>query len=91
MIDFPTSLAGTITLAALVGLGIFVYPWLLQRKGGAGVIGAITVLLTFLFYAFDSSKDVPAAVSAALAVLWAAAPVVAGAIVYRLSRPSAAP
>ena len=86
MPEFPTALAGGVTIAALVGLGIFIYPWLLGRKHGAGAIGAITVLLTFLFYTFDRSNDVPISTSAALALLWALAPVLAGVIVYRLGR-----
>ena len=86
MLDFPTALAGTITIVALVGLGIFVYPWLLKQRGGAGAIGAVTVILSFLFYTFDRSNDVAISVSAALAVLWALAPVGAGLVVYRLQR-----
>lgn len=86
MLEFPTALAGSLTIAALVGLGIFIYPWLLGRKGGAGAIGAITVLLTFLFYSFDRSNDVAIATSAVLALLWALAPLGAGVIVYRLQR-----
>jgi hypothetical protein len=85
MIDFPTPIAGTVTIAALIGLGIFVYPFLLKQRGGAGLVSAITVMLTFLFYAFDSARDEPIALSAGLAVLWALAPVAAGTIVYRLS------
>ncbi len=83
LLDFPNWFAGTVTIAALVGLGIFVYPWLLQRRGAA-VIGAVTVLLTFVFYAFDRSSSVPIATSALLAALWALAPVLAGVIVWRL-------
>lgn len=86
MIDFPTWISGTVTIVALIGLGIFIYPWLLKQKGGAGAVGAITVVLVFLFYAFDSSREVPIAVSAALAALWALAPLAAGTLVYRLTR-----
>jgi hypothetical protein len=86
MIDFPTPIAGTVTIVALIGLGIFVYPFLLKQRGGAGLVGASTVILMFLFYAFDSARDEPIALSAGLAVLWALAPVVAGTIVHRLSR-----
>lgn len=89
MIDFPNWLAGTVTIAALIGFGIFIYPWLLKQKGGAGLVGAITVMLSFLFYAFDSSREVPIAVSASLAVLWALAPVAAATLVHRLSRQAA--
>ena len=52
-------------------------------------IGAITVILTFVFYVFDRSNDVPISASALLAALWALAPVAAGVIVWRLSRASA--
>ncbi len=83
LLDFPNWFAGTVTIIALVGLGIFVYPWLLQRRGAA-VIGAVTVLLTFVFYAFDRSSNVPIATSAILAALWAFAPVLVGIIVWRL-------
>lgn len=91
MIDFPTSVSGTVTIVALIGLGIFVYPWLLRQKGGMPAIGAATVLLTFLFYQFDSSRSVPIAVTLTLAALWALAPVAAGVIVWRLSRGSSSP
>jgi L-alanine-DL-glutamate epimerase-like enolase superfamily enzyme len=83
LLDFPNWFAGTFTLVALVGLGIFVYPWLLQRRG-ATVIGAITVVLTFVFYTFDRSSGVSIATSAILAALWALAPVAVGVIVWRL-------
>jgi hypothetical protein len=89
LLDFPNWFAGTVTIVALIGLGIFIYPWLLARKGGAGAIGAVTVLLSFLFYVFDRRNDVPIPVSALLALLWAVAPVVAGIIVHRLQRKSA--
>lgn len=86
MPELPTALAGSLTIAALIGLGIFIYPWLLGRKDGASAIGAITVLLTFLFYAFDRSNHVAITTSALLALLWALAPVGAGLAVYRLQR-----
>jgi hypothetical protein len=89
VLDFPNWFAGTVTIVALIGLGIFIYPWLLARRGGAGAIGAVTVLLSFLFYVFDRRNDVPIPVSALLALLWAVAPVVAGIIVHRLQRKSA--
>lgn len=89
LLDFPNWFAGTATIVALIGLGIFIYPWLLARKGGAGAIGAVTVLLSFLFYVFDRRNDVPIPVSALLALLWAVAPVVTGIIVHRLRRKSA--
>ncbi len=89
ILDFPNALAGSITVVAIVVLGIFIYPWLLKQKGGAGVVAAITVLLTFVFYTFDRANHVPIAVSAALALLWALAPVIAGTIVFRIQRKAA--
>ncbi|MFN9031647.1 MAG: hypothetical protein ACK5XM_15880, partial [Betaproteobacteria bacterium] len=83
-LDFPNWFAGTVTIVALIGLGIFIYPWLLARRGGAGAIGAVTVLLSFLFYVFDRRNDVPIPVSALLALLWAVAPVAVGFIVRRI-------
>jgi len=89
MIDFPTELAGAVTIVALVGLGIFVYPYLLKRGGGVAMIGATTLVLTFLFYAFDSTRAEPIAPSAALALVWALAPVAVALLVHRLTRGSA--
>ncbi len=80
----PVWLAGTVTVVALVGLGIFVYPWLLTRRSGAVAVAAITAALAVLFYLFDRRDDPP--LSAALALLWAAGPVLAGVIVYRIQR-----
>ena len=89
MIDFPTGLAGAVTIVAIVGLGIFVYPWLLRRSRGSAAIAGATAVLAVVFYAFDRSSGVPVAVSAALALLWALAPVAAGLIVHRLQKRSA--
>lgn len=74
MLDFPTWFSGTVTIVALVGLGIFLYPWLMRRRGGAAAIGALTVLLTYVFYLFDRSSDTPIIASWLLATLWALAP-----------------
>jgi hypothetical protein len=85
MAAVPNGLAGALTVAALVGGGIFLYPWLLGRRGGALGVAAITVTLAALFFLFDHGSD-NAAVSAALALLWSAAPAVVGVIVFRLQR-----
>ena len=82
----PQGLAGAVTLAALVGLGIFVYPWLLKQRGGGAWVAGITAVLALLFYAFDAGTGTSDTVSAALALLWALAPVAAGVIVWRLGR-----
>jgi len=86
MIDFPSPFAGAVTIVALIGLGVIVYPFLLKLSGGVALIGAATVMLTFVFYTFDSSRAEPIAPSAWLALLWALAPVAAAAAVHRLSR-----
>jgi hypothetical protein len=82
----PQGLAGAVTLAALVGLGIFVYPWLLKKRGGAAWVAGATAMLAPLFYAFDAGTGTTDALSAALALLWALAPVAVGVIVWRLGR-----
>lgn len=81
----PLEIAGAVTVAALVGLGIFVYPWLLARRGGALVIAAVTVALAYLYYRFDRGRSSDA-VAALLGLLWALAPVVAGVITARINR-----
>jgi len=86
MIDFPTWLSGTVTIVALFGLGLFVYPYLLKQPGGAGLIGAFTVALTFLFYVFDSQRAEPIVTSALLGLLWALAPVAVALLVHRLTQ-----
>lgn len=90
MIDFPTWFAGTVTIVAMFGLGLFVYPFLLKQRGGAGLIGAVTVALTFLFYIFDSQRAEPIAPSALLALLWALAPVGLALLVRRFTHKAAA-
>jgi len=86
MFKVSRGFAGTVTIACLVGLGIFIYPWLLRRRGGALAVGALTALLTLLFYLFDRGSRVATAASALLALLWALGPLIAGVIVYRLQR-----
>jgi hypothetical protein len=86
----PTALAGAVTVAVLVGLGIFVYPWLLTRRFGAAVIAVATIALALLFFYFDLGRGTSTAMSIALGVLWALAPLVAGLIVRRINRGRAA-
>jgi mannose/fructose/N-acetylgalactosamine-specific phosphotransferase system component IIC len=85
MLEVPNALAGAVTVVALVGGGIFLYPWLLTRRGGAIAMAAITAALAGLFFYFDRGSG-NAAASAALALLWAAAPAAVGVIVFRLQR-----
>jgi hypothetical protein len=86
MSDIPIAVAGTISIALIVGLGIFVYPWLLAQRHGAWILALITVLLAALFVVFQGSDSSRASLVAAAA--WALGPVVAGVIVYRLQRGS---
>jgi hypothetical protein len=62
----PTGFAGALTIALIVGLGIFVYPWLLSQRGGKWIVAGVTSLLAVLFYAFDAGSGLSG--TAALAV-----------------------
>lgn len=86
MFEFSNGFAGAVTIACLVGLGTFLYPWLLRRRGGGLIVGVMTVLLTLAYTVFDRGNGVALTTSVLLAFLWAIAPVVAGVIVYRLQR-----
>ena len=86
MIEVPNALAGTVTIVALVALGIFVYPWLLARRGGAPAIAIATLALALLFFRFDRASGAPTAVSAGFALLWALAPAITAVIVRRFTR-----
>lgn len=78
--------AGAITIALIVVLGIFVYPWLLAQRYGPWVVGLTTVLLGAVFISFQGSGS--SAYSVAFAAGWALGPVIAGVIVYRIQRKS---
>jgi len=86
----PAKLSGSITIVLLVALGVFVYPWLLKRRGGAIVVGALTVMLTGLFYLFDDPRGVESTTSVALAVVWALLPLGTGLLVsyFQKKKPS---
>ncbi len=86
MIEFPNALAGTITIVALVALGIFVYPWLLARRGGPVAVVAATAVLALLFHQFDRGSGASTALSAGFALLWALAPAITAVIVRRFTR-----
>lgn len=75
-------LAGTLTVIALVALGIFIYPWLLDKRGGVVVVTVVTVLLAVAYFFFDRERS-SAVVSALLGLLWALAPVIAALITRR--------
>jgi hypothetical protein len=78
--------AGAITIALIVGLGIFVYPWLLVQRYGAWVVGLMTILLGALFFVLQGSDS--STYSRALAAGWALGPVIAAVIVRRAQRKS---
>jgi hypothetical protein len=86
MIEFPTWFSGSVTLVALIGLGIFLYPWLLRRPGGRAAVGAMTVVLIIVFYLFDRSLDTPIFTSWLFAALWAAAPAAVALFLHRMYR-----
>ncbi|HVG05534.1 MAG TPA: hypothetical protein VM937_11410 [Burkholderiaceae bacterium] len=74
--------AGAITIALIVALGIFVYPWLLAQRYGRWIVALMTLLLGALFVAFQGGNS--SGVSIALAAAWALGPVLAGVIVWRM-------
>jgi hypothetical protein len=84
--EVPLGLAGAVTIAALVAFGIFIHPWLLARRRGAWAVAAITVVLAALFYSFERPGAAAPAVSVALAIAWAALPVLTALIVRRVQK-----
>jgi hypothetical protein len=78
-------IAGAITVIALVGLGIFVYPWLLTKRGGAWWIALSTAVLATAFYVFGRGPS-SETTAALLGLLWAVLPVIAGVITRRVNR-----
>ena len=84
--ELSGQVAGAITIALIVVLGIFVYPWLIAQRYGPWVVGVMTILLGALFVIFQGSGS--STYSQALAAAWALGPVIAGVIVYRIQRKS---
>ncbi|HYS12277.1 MAG TPA: hypothetical protein VEN28_03120 [Burkholderiaceae bacterium] len=82
--DISVNLAGSLTILFLVGFGMFLYPWLLKRRGGVLVVAALTAMLTVLFYLFDDPTGVETSTSGALALVWALLPLAAGLVVKSL-------
>ena len=85
----PLWVAGSATIAALVGLGVFIYPRWLQRPLGRVLAALATAALAVLFHWFDGGRTAEPALRVMLALLWAFAPLVVGVIVARLGRPGA--
>jgi hypothetical protein len=86
VIAIPTTLSGPITIALIVLLGVFVYPWLLGRSNGRGLLAIATLLLAALFMAFEAGHEAATTTRVVLAGLLGLAPAVAGIIVARLQR-----
>ncbi|MEO8187252.1 MAG: hypothetical protein ABI580_07815 [Burkholderiaceae bacterium] len=86
--ELPPQVAGAITIALFVGLGIFVYPWLLAQPYGRWVVGLTTMFIGALFVAFQvgNSGSNSSLYSLVLAAAWALGPVVAGVVVWRIQR-----
>lgn len=84
MPEVPIEWSGAITIAALIVLGVFVYPWMLRRRGGAVAVAAGTLALAALFYLFDRRAGTEP--NLWLAVVWALLPAVAGAASWWFSR-----
>jgi hypothetical protein len=79
--DIPVTLAGTLTILFLVGFGLFLYPWLLSRRGGALMVGAATVVLIVLFYLFDQPSGVDTSTSGVLAIVLGLLPLITALLV----------
>ena len=86
MNGLSVSVAGAITIALIVGLGIFAYPWLLAQRYGPWIVGLMTILLGALFVSFQGSDS--SSYSLAFAAGWALGPLIAGVIVHRIQRKS---
>jgi len=82
--DVSVGLAGSVTIAFMVAFGIFLFPWLLNRRGGLLVASVLTVLLAVLFYLFDRPMGLQASPSVTLAVILAGLPLGIGFLVKRL-------
>lgn len=81
----PVAASGAITVALIVVLGIFVYPALLRRRLGKGIVAIVTVALIVLFFVFDRGSGLSTnPVASAIAI--GLAPLLAGTIVYQLQR-----
>lgn len=79
----PTALGGALTIALIVVLGIFVYPWLLKQRRYAAVAVA-TALLALLFAAFQAGSGEAGLLQVMIAAALAAVPLIAGLVVARL-------
>jgi hypothetical protein len=86
LLPISSALAGSVTIALIVVLGIFVYPWLLKRRYGGAAVAATTLLLAALFVAFQHASSDAADDVGWWAGLAALVPLIAGLIVARIQR-----
>lgn len=88
--EIPLQMAGAITIALIVVLGIFVYPALLAHRYGPWIVAVMTLLLGALFVVFQAGPfgGATSLYSLGLAAVWALGPVIAGVIVRRIQRNS---
>ena len=77
----PINLAGALTILFLVGFGIFLYPWLLKRRGGLPIVLLLTAALATMFYFFDEASGVESGTSRLLGLIWALLPLGTGFLV----------
>src|SRR5215475_2265612 len=87
--DVPVNVGGSVTIISLVVLGIFVYPWLLKKRGGALVMAVLTVALAVLYYLFDNRSGVASSTSGVLAIVLALLPAGTALLVWSYQRKSA--
>jgi hypothetical protein len=86
-VAIPTALAGAVTIALIVVLGVFVYPWLLQKRRFV-VVAIATALLALLFAAFQAGSGEAGPLQMLIAAALAGVPLLAGLIVARLQAKS---
>ena len=85
----PLWVAGSVTIVALVALGVFIYPLWLQQPLGRVLVAMSTAGLAALFHWFDGGRTADPVWRMTLALVFALAPVGVGLIVARIGRPSA--
>jgi hypothetical protein len=81
-VQFPVEIAGAVTIALTVVLGVFIYPWLLKKRFGTLSVIVATLVLAIVYTAFQNAGV--GAGNIALGVLFALLPVLTAVIVRRV-------